>query len=85
MSNNLFLAIQQNDIKTFNKLNKNVDDEYGNTPLHLAVMKNNELMMIELIKYFDIDTKNKFGESPRSLAIDYDSDLMIYVKKDYLH
>ena len=85
----LFLAIEQNDIETFNRLNKLVIDDYGNTPLHLAVMKNNIPMkdevpseaMVELIKYFDIDTKNDFGETPRSLASEYDSDLMLYVEK----
>ena len=76
----LFLAIEQNDIETFNRLNKLVIDDYGNTPLHLAVMKNNIPMMVELIKYIDIDTKNDFGETPRSLAAEYDSDLMLYVE-----
>ena len=84
MSEELFLAIELNDIEKFNRLNKLVIDDYGNTPLHLAVMKNNIPMMVELIKYFDIDTKNNFGETPRSLATEYDSDLMIYVEKNYL-
>ncbi len=84
MSEELFLAIEQNDIEKFNRLNKLVIDKYGTTPLHLAVMKNNIPMMIELIKYYDINTKNYFGETPQSLAIEYDSDLMIYVDKNYL-
>ena len=83
MSAELFLAIQMNDIKTYNYSDKIVYDKYGNTPLHLAVMKNNIPMMVELIKYFDIDTKNNFGETPRSLATEYDSDLMLYVENDF--
>lgn len=60
-------------------------DEYGNTPLHIAVMKNDIRGMIKWIKKISIDKKNKFGETPRSLAVEYDSDLMIYVNADYLN
>ena len=55
-------------------------DIFGNTLLHEAVMKND----VDKIRYLlkqgaDVNKKNKFGETPLSLAVEYDSDLMLYV------
>ena len=58
-------------------------DSYGNTLLHLAVMKNDVELMKNLLKQgYDVRKKNKFGESPLSLAVEYDSDLTLYIEKN---
>ena len=86
----IFESIEKNDFQTFRKLidngiDVNIRDIFGNTPLHLAVMRNNALMMWYLIKHkAGINTKNNFGETPISLAVDYDSDLMLYVEENFL-
>ena len=62
------------------EIDVNAKDEYGNTALHFAVMRNDVKLMKYLLKHgARIDVKNTFGESPMSLAVEYDSDLMLYV------
>ena len=60
-----------------------VIDNFGNTLLHEAV-RHNDVEMIKLLLSHNasIDVKNKFGETPKSLAVEYDSDLMLYVDED---
>lgn len=58
----------------------NDKDEYGNTPLHFAVMRNDVEAIKRLLKeHANINAKNKFGETPLSLSYDYDSDLPLYI------
>jgi ankyrin repeat protein len=47
----------------------NIEDKFGETPLHLAVWQCNEDMVKELLRHgADVNIRNKYGETPLHLA-----------------
>jgi len=47
----------------------NISNYFGETPLHIAVMKNNKIIVNELLQYgAEINIENIYGETPRFYA-----------------
>jgi len=47
----------------------NISNYFGETPLHIAVMKNNKMIVNELLQYgAEINIENIYGETPRFYA-----------------